>query len=88
MKKKRRPKSHCESEFCDQEGAEELRDRINAYWAERGLNAEAIAHEVSCKNQDEERKRFYDERMRRVYFVVRSTMCNGKPTKILAERAA
>lgn len=57
-------------------GAIALRDQINAYWRERGYDAQARVEVFSFK---ERRARFFD---------VRSAMVNGLPARRIRDRAA
>ena len=71
-----RPSSD-EVNWCDQAGALAMAKALNAYWAERGYDANARV--VSCG---------FHMQMRGTFYGVRSDIVNGRPTRLLAEHAA
>lgn len=57
-----------EHDFCSRSGAQELKDKIEAYWAERGQTVRVLLHNVG-----------FHPAIRAARFDVRSDMINGMP---------
>jgi len=57
-----------ESDFCSRDGAQSLKAKIEAYWAERGQRAQIMLHNVG-----------FHPAIRAARFDVRSDMVNGMP---------
>ena len=58
------------ADYCSREGAQALKDKIEAYWRERGKNVMLSLHNVG-----------FHPAIRAARFDVRSDMVNGLPTK-------
>jgi hypothetical protein len=59
---------HEPSDYCSREGAVALKDKIEAYWAERGQNVMIALHNVG-----------FHPAIRAARYDVRSDMVNGMP---------
>lgn len=57
-----------EYDFCSRSGANELKDKIEAYWAARGQKVQVMLHNVG-----------FHPAIRAARFDVRSDMVNGMP---------
>lgn len=57
-----------ESDFCSRDGAHALKQKIEAYWSERGHNVQVMLHNVG-----------FHPAIRAARFDVRSDMVNGMP---------
>lgn len=57
-----------EYDFCSRKGANELKQKIEAYWRERGHNVQVVLHNVG-----------FHPAIRAARFDVRSDMINGMP---------
>jgi hypothetical protein len=57
-----------EADYCSRSGAQALKDKIEAYWRERGLNVMVALHNVG-----------FHPAIRAARFDVRSDMINGMP---------
>ncbi len=57
-----------EADYCSREGAQTLKDKIEAYWSERGQNVMVALHNVG-----------FHPAIRAARFDVRSDMVNGMP---------
>lgn len=66
-----------EHDFCSRSGAQELKAKIEAYWAERGQKVQVMLHNVG-----------FHPAIRAARFDVRSDMINGMPRAPSAKRAA
>ncbi len=66
-------------DWCDKDGARELKDKIEAYWRERGHNVQVMLHNVG-----------FHPAIRAARVDIRSDMQNGfpRPSPIQMERAA
>ena len=60
-------------DWCDEDGAKRLRDKINAYWAERGYEVDVDLVDAG-----------FVPAMRSARTDVRSNMVNGMPRRRLA----
>lgn len=69
----------CEENYCDKEGAERLKSKIEVYWAMRG-------HRVQVHIE----QKGFSAAMRGAYWVVRSDLVGGlpRPAPIADRRAA
>jgi hypothetical protein len=66
-----------EYDFCSRSGANELKAKIEAYWAARGQNVQVMLHNVG-----------FHPAIRAARFDVRSDMVNGMPRAAGAKRPA
>lgn len=66
-----------EYDFCSRTGAQELKAKIEAYWAERGQKVQIMLHNVG-----------FHPAIRAARFDVRSDMINGMPRAPGAKRPA
>lgn len=57
-----------EADFCSRDGAQALKNKIEAYWAERGQKVQIMLHNVG-----------FHPAIRAARFDVRSDMVNGMP---------
>ena len=64
-------------EWCTREGAEALKAKIEAYWAERGEHVQVWTEQ-----------RGFESALRGAHFVVRSNLVSGLPSPAQIERAA
>ena len=62
------PRVGGEADYCSREGAQALKDKIEAYWRERGQNVMVNLHNVG-----------FHPAIRAARFDVRSDMINGMP---------
>lgn len=60
--------------YCDRKGAEDLKSKIEVYWAMRGKRVQVWVEQKA-----------FSSAMRGAYWVVRSDLCDGKPTAAPAE---
>ena len=63
-------------DWCDEDGAKRLREKINAYWAERGYEVDVDLIEAG-----------FVPAMRSARTDVRSNMVNGMPRSAISPRA-
>lgn len=66
-----------EYDFCSRSGAQELKAKIEAYWAERGQKVQVMLHNVG-----------FHPAIRAARFDVRSDMINGMPRPAGATKRA
>ncbi|GEM_PF-2518591 len=66
-----------EYDFCSRSGAQELKAKIEAYWAERGHTVQVMLHNVG-----------FHPAIRAARFDVRSDMINGMPRPAGAAKRA
>lgn len=66
-----------EYDFCSRNGAQELKAKIEAYWAERGHTVQVMLHNVG-----------FHPAIRAARFDVRSDMVNGMPRPAGAPKRA
>ena len=66
-----------EYDFCSRSGAQELKTKIEAYWAERGQKVQIMLHNVG-----------FHPAIRAARFDVRSDMVNGMPRTSGASKRA
>jgi hypothetical protein len=64
------------ADYCSRDGAHALKDKIEAYWRERGQNVMVALHNVG-----------FHPAIRAARFDVRSDMINGMPRNGAAKRA-
>lgn len=69
--------SHEPADYCSREGAAALKEKIEAYWRERGQDVMIALHNVG-----------FHPAIRAARFDVRSDMINGMPRGSLAKKAA
>ncbi|MBX3429805.1 MAG: hypothetical protein KF779_09505 [Hyphomonadaceae bacterium] len=60
-----------ESDFCSRDGAQSLKAKIEAYWADRGHKVQVMLHNVG-----------FHPAIRAARFDVRSDMVNGMPRTV------
>lgn len=65
-----------EADFCSREGAQALKAKIEAYWAERGRSVQVMLHNVG-----------FHPAIRAARFDVRSDMINGMPCTSVQKKA-
>ncbi len=66
-----------ESDFCSRDGAQSLKAKIEAYWAERGQKVQIMLHNVG-----------FHPAIRAARFDVRSDMVNGMPRAASGKKTA
>ena len=66
-----------EYDFCSRHGAQQLKAKIEAYWAERGQNVQVMLHNVG-----------FHPAIRAARYDVRSDMVNGMPRPAGAAKRA
>lgn len=66
-----------ESDFCSRDGAQSLKAKIEAYWAERGYKVQIMLHNVG-----------FHPAIRAARFDVRSDMVNGMPRAASGKKAS
>ncbi len=66
-----------ESDFCSRDGAQSLKAKIEAYWAERGHKVQIMLHNVG-----------FHPAIRAARFDVRSDMVNGMPRSASGKKPA
>ncbi|MEZ5960112.1 MAG: hypothetical protein R3C30_06740 [Hyphomonadaceae bacterium] len=66
-----------EYDFCSRSGAQELKAKIEAYWAERGQQVQVMLHNVG-----------FHPAIRAARYDVRSDMINGMPRATSVKRTA
>jgi hypothetical protein len=71
------PRVGGEADYCSREGAQALKDKIEAYWRERGQNVMVNLHNVG-----------FHPAIRAARFDVRSDMVNGMPRTAAVAKGA